>query len=217
MDVSKVIQEINSIHPHIVRIEKRLFSRWDNLMSMDELCYYTDTNTFLNGIIRDEQPKGEEICLWASRWSHLNDPSENQIGIDLMKAMHTPLDIVELLKNNINKNHSISFSTKFDDLPMWKMYGDNCKGIMLVFDCKQLVNHYDGRLQYCIYENSEYDESFIKTMSKLDLGDQFDKLDPTIKQYIICIAFMMYCSIAKHEKFDHEHEVRVVGCGNTFF
>ncbi len=218
MTIIEAIQMIKSLDQKmIVQIEKHFFNRWNDLMQLDELYYYSDTNTFINGIVTKEQCDGKEICLWASRWSHLNDSSENQLGIDLMKEMGTPSDIVDILKNNIHKNHSISFSIQSDDLPMWKMYGDGGNGVMLVFDCKQLIERYDGRLQHCIYENSRYDEDFINTMSQLNLGEQFDKLDNVIKEYIVCIVFMMYCSIIKHKKYEYEKEVRIVGCGNEFF
>lgn len=186
-------------------------------MFQDYLYYYTDTNTFINGIIRKEQEVGREICLWASRWSHLNDPSENTIGYDLMRKINTPPNVVEMVKAGNKKNHSISLSTRFDDLPMWKMYGDGGNGVMLAFNCKQLVDSYDGRLQYCIYEDSQYDQDFINTLYKMDLGKWFDNLDNVIQQFLLSRVLMRYCSIIKNAKYEFENEVRIIGCGNRFF
>ncbi len=217
-DVSKIIRKINSLdYRLVVSIEKKFFSRWNDLMFQDRLYYYTDTNTFINGIITKEQVVGKEICLWASRWSHLNDPSENTIGYDLMLKINTPPDVVEMVKAGNNNNHSISLSTQFDDLPMWKMYGDGGNGVMLAFDCKQLVDFYDGRLQYCIYEASQYDQDFIDTLYKMELGKWFDNLDNVIQQYILSKILMRYCSIIKNAKYEYENEVRIIGCGNRSF
>jgi|GEM_PF-697198 len=216
--LEEAVRKINSIDQRLfVDWEKKFFPKWDNLLNVNELYYYTDTNTFMNGIVTKEQDKGKEICLWASRWSHLNDTSENAIGLELMKEMQTPSDVVEQIKSNINNNHSISLSTQCDELPLWSMYGDGGNGVMLVFDCDQLLDIYDGRLQYCIYKDSKYDDSFIQTMANLNLGKQFEKLDNTTKQYVVCVVFMMYCSIIKNKKYEYEQEVRIVGCGNKFF
>lgn len=217
-EIKEVKQKILSLDSNfIVGVERSLFSHWDSLLKTDELYYYTDVNTFINGIVTREQNKDKELCLWATRWSHLNDPTENQIGIKLMEEMQTPSEIVNQLISNIDKNHSISLTKAYDSLPMWKMYGAGGNGIMLAFDCKQLIDIYDYLLQICIYEGDEYDKSFINSMANLEFGEEFHRLDENVQRFLVAKEFMMYCSIVKDKHFDYEKEVRIVGVGNPFF
>ena len=218
MDVKEAIEIIQRIDPKLMlKIQKKAFNRWDSLLNQKELYYYTSTNTLIDGIITEKPEIGKEICLWATRWSHLNDSTENRIGLDLMLEMGTPKEIVDQIRANVNKNHSISLTTQFDFLPMWKMYGDNGNGVMLVFDCEKLIDKYEGRLQYCIYENDDYNKHFINTMSNLDFGLDFKEIHQIAKEYIIAVIFQLYCSIIKNKHFSYEKEVRIVGCGNPYF
>ena len=49
-----------------------LFYRVSELNNQPLLYHYTDTNALLNGIIMPNN-KGKEICLRATRCTHLND------------------------------------------------------------------------------------------------------------------------------------------------
>lgn len=218
MEIIDVNEILNSLDIQKVKnIEKEVFYKWNDLSSQKELFYYIDTNAFINGVLSEVNVFDKGICLWASRWSHLNDSSENLIGFNLMKKMNTPSNIIKQVKSNLLLNHSVSFSAEQDSLPMWKMYGDGGYGVMLVFDCQKLLDFFDARLQYCIYRKSEYDKYYTEKMTNLDFGDYFKQLTIQQKQYITCILFQIYCSIVKNEKYSYEKEIRIVGCGNPFF
>ena len=209
------IIETNRLDPQIMETElKRCFPESERLlMEQDELYYYTDINAFVNGILRNR----EDICLWASRWSHLNDPEELNTGINELKSIF-PKELnwmIDGIKERMKKNHSISFSVYRDYLPMWKMYGDNGRGLMLTFDTKELVKLWGGLLQPCLYKGSK--EHIVSKESILNT-----KVYPylsgltTQQQYAMIWLLQIFVSITKNQEYDYEKEVRLIGVGNNY-
>lgn len=213
----KYIVNFNKLNPVTVdKIAEWCFPEWLNTLNeQDELYYYTDINALVKGILKDRN----QVCLWASRYSHLNDPSEIVASIDELK---TALPIEgKCLVNNVSRlvqnNHSISFSVYPDFLPMWKMYGDGGKGVMLSFDTKELVKKWGGSLQPCIYRGSEeYKQTkgrILNIKSLPELNELSAELQQTLKMFML----QLFVSIAKNNEYQYEKEVRLIGRGNRYF
>ncbi|MBQ4126552.1 MAG: hypothetical protein IJD72_01100, partial [Alistipes sp.] len=64
------------------------------------LYYYTDIDALLNGIIVKDPKENKEICLWATRCTHLNDKNELMEGIEQMKKIVKP-HVVEKLNEAV--------------------------------------------------------------------------------------------------------------------
>lgn len=63
-----------------------LFGGLVSSINSSSVYYYTDINAFLNGIIVNSPKENKEICLWTTKWSHFNDPSELKVGLELFTS-----------------------------------------------------------------------------------------------------------------------------------
>ena len=192
-------------------IELGCFPQWGELMtSQAELYYYTDMNALFNGIF----DKKSNVCLWATRWSHLNDPKEIKLGLnDIILAANMNMAKSDLLKL-LNKNHSVSFSFYPDNLPMWKMYGDGGNGVMLVFDAKKLVLTFGSFLQPCIYQGTNEYKDAIRAIGNLKCYQEFNSLTTIQQQIVMLRMIQFFVSIAKSDDYLYEKEARLIGIGN---
>lgn len=187
------------------------FFKYKDLENINELYYYTDTSTLLNGILR---PK--EICLWASRWSHLNDTQELSCGIEAIRAIGGPDYLTETLHKCNSLGHIISMSMAKDYLPMWNIYGDKGKGVMIVFDTQELLKQYDGRIQPCIYSNSEYDIAVLEEIAN-PKGSPWLSMEIEQRIYASFIQSMYFAILRKDYHYEYEKEVRIIGLGNPYY
>ena len=64
----------------------------------------------------------------------MNDKTETSFLTDLMKNYDEPTETTELATIRANSTHIISFSTNTDNLDMWRWYGDDGKGVCMVFE-----------------------------------------------------------------------------------
>ena len=64
----------------------------------------------------------------------MNDKTETSFLSDLMKNHDEPTETTELATIRANCTHIISFSTNTDNLDMWRWYGDDGKGVCMVFE-----------------------------------------------------------------------------------
>lgn len=92
MDNSETQEIFNSIKDKLSNWTSFVFSEFYGLQKLGSLYYYTDMNALVNGIIVPEPEANREICLWATKWSHLNDSQENYIALDMLK---------DVFKNNL--------------------------------------------------------------------------------------------------------------------
>lgn len=215
MKKDTIKKEFENIDSQIwVKIARRCFKGWETMRSSQEyLYYYTDMNAVVNGIFKYDN----KICLWASRWTHLNDPREVKIGLEELYNQGTPDWVIDDVLQSLKTSHSISFSCYNDILPMWKMYGDGGNGAMLVFDMKVLLKKWGGLLQPCIYKNTpEY--TYLKDMFfHPELHPELDALSSAQKTVIWFKLGQMFASVLKNDDYYYENEVRLVGLGNIFF
>jgi hypothetical protein len=195
----------------------RCFYDWPFLITEEALLYYyTDIDALLNGIIVKDPKENKEICLWATRCTHLNDKNELMEGIEQMKKIVKP-HVVEKLNEAVKVGHTISFSRQRDSLPMWSMYGRNGTGVMLSFDVEVLAKKYFNRLQPCVYVGTEYDNDVFDNIYKREWGDDFNKADDEMKSVVSILMASQYIMLRKNRTFEYEDECRIIGIGFPYF
>lgn len=209
-DFLKLIESIDK--EGLIQYISKTFFNLDDLVKHDELYYYTDVSTLLTGILRTD-----EICLWASRWSYLNDTQEILNGIEEIKSWNVPDYLPNGLLQLNDLGHVVSLSMAKDSLPMWNMYGNGGKGVMIVFDTMELLKQFDDRIQPCLYSNSEY-EIAVKEKLMNPIEDAFWlSLTDDQKRYVLIILSMYFVNFRKDHHYDYEKEVRIFGIGNPYY
>ena len=128
----------------------------------------------------------------ASCIYYMNDPREMTIGFDAVKkflpeyekSTEYNMDLSEVYLDADNENqcrkecierpvdgtiesgmipYTSSFSTKEDFLPMWKMYGEDFKGVCLKFDLSELTKYLNENSQFgFVSYDGEVDDSYLK-------------------------------------------------------
>lgn len=215
MNVFEIKNEFENMDSQVVvKIARKCFKGWEKMRdTQTELYYYTDMNALINGIFK----YNDKICLWASRWSHLNDPQEVRIGLEELAHQGTPDWAVDDVLQSLKTSHSISFSGHDDILPMWKMYGDGGNGAMLIFNTKKLIEIWGGLLQPCIYKNTNLFDSVKKTLFHPESHPEFFELSETQRIIVWFQLIQMFASILKSDDYHYENEIRLVGLGNIHF
>lgn len=120
------------------------------------IVHYTSlkvVNTLLNNINEDENKK-PFLILHLSHLFMMNDLNEGHLILD---KFFTDSEKKKRLKQEWNKKYAsvkepFIFSTISTDnytknigsLPMWIMYGDNCKGAFLRFNKKEIKDYFNG-------------------------------------------------------------------------
>ena len=170
-------------------------------------------NAIINGIFKYDG----KACIWASRWSHLNDPQEVEIGLKELANHGTPVWVIDSVRQSLKTSHSISFSGYQDVLPMWKMYGDGGNGAMLIFNTKLLLEKWEGQIQPCIYKNTPQYDSTIEKLFHPESNTDLDLLSPAQKTFTWFQMLQMFVSILKTSDYSYENEARLVGLGNVYF
>ena len=216
IDVDSIIR---SARKHLKGCVQKLFYIYKELGDQELLYHYTDIEALLNGIIVSNPKPEEEICLRATRWTHLNDKEEIESGLKLIGGGSTEQlkSVSDSLREYHGSSCSLSFCRSKDSLPMWGMYGKNGAGVMLAFDTRLLRSMFGFHLLPCIYEGSDYDNEVVNMLSALDLGDGFNSLDTSGQLYISFILSAVFVSLRKNAAFTFEDEVRIIGLGNHHF
>ena len=215
MNTSNIKEELEKLDSKIlVKIARRCFKGWEEIRETQrELYYYTDLNAIINGIFKYDG----KVCIWASRWSHLNDPQEVKTGLEELANHGTPDWAVDDVLQSLKTSHSISFSGYKDVLPMWKMYGDSGNGAMLVFDTKKLLENWGGLLQPCIYKYTPQYDSLLESFFHPEFHPEFVELSSIQKTLVWFKLSQMFASVLKCDDYIYEKEVRLVGLGNYHF
>jgi len=198
---------------------------------------YTNIEALFNGIIVKEPKKNKEICLWASHYMYLNDPTEIETGQKYFAEILSQYFIEK--DNNDAKNDSIddveyfitSFSTTIDNLPMWSMYGKNGSGIALGFD-RDIIHKEDNEsfLYKCVYLDKDVKDkiaSFCEnykgekiTTEALKFGliivflaALFSKNEKPIGEQLDdsgIMSFLHFMMFAKAPAYEYENEIRLL-------
>lgn len=138
------------------------------------VAHYTSYET-IKKILTDALSSGE-ITLQLTHLSEMNDASEESI----LNKYFTDSECKKERKKDFQKfyddNTPFVFSTirvdrltcRQGSLPMWKTYGDNCKGALLKFDWKKLNDFCTGRKYFkpCEYKNTQEVSQIIKALNQ---------------------------------------------------
>lgn len=160
---------------------------------------------------------GQTICLWATRYDKLNDPSEQiwaekYIIESIKKLPEFKYDSSKQIINWQRKDgYILSLSKYGDDRNMWRLYCDDGKGVCLILDkdilqssCRQQMekNYADF---YCLLEEVEYvsSEKVADAVAKCKEKGCFN-----IGNEEIASRMMRIVPFIKNEDFRVENEVR---------
>ena len=207
----------NSNNELFIQIARKTFYEWDRLRDVKHLFYYCSTDVFMDGIVVKNPSPQKELCLWASRYSYLNDKEELQCGIRRIESWNPPAYLIDGIKQAHETDHIISLSMAEDNLTMWNTYGNRGKGMMLAFDTKMLLSQYAGRLQPCFYSDGEYDKNIEDFFAHIIQGSMFKGLPFKDYMEILVPLLLMYAILRKDKKYDYEKEVRIYGIGGKNF
>ena len=125
----KKILDNNNIIKNILRVKK-------GDLEKIAVGHYTSLETIK---ILIKKNKDEAAYLRLTNGRQMNDPLEGKLLIDYILDKNKNLG-----KNNNSKNWKPTFwylssaTTELDSLPMWKQYGEDAKGGMLVYNRKYL-------------------------------------------------------------------------------
>ncbi|MBQ8714012.1 MAG: DUF2971 domain-containing protein [Prevotella sp.] len=180
---------------------------------MDNLVYHYTTLEALEGIVKDN------ICLWATRYDHLNDPHEQ------IWARNTVMDYCNQQpyinfspEQNLEKWFAKdTFVLSLCDIPdyrnMWRLYCNDGKGICLTLDGEVLseVSHKNSRNDpqhtYDIFESVLY-SSKKDINNSIEYWRQKGVFNHNPNEPID--ELMNLCAFIKDEDFDIENEIRYV-------
>ena len=207
----------NSNNELFIQIARKTFYEWDRLRDVKHLFYYCSTDVFMDGIVVKNPSPQKELCLWASRYSYLNDKEELQCGIRRIESWNPPTYLIDGIKQAHETDHIISLSMAEDNLTMWNTYGNRGKGMMLAFDTKMLLSQYAGRLQPCFYSDGEYDKNIEDFFAHIIQGSMFKGLPFKDYMEILVPLLLMYAILRKDKNYDYEKEVRIYGIGGKNF
>lgn len=109
---------------------------------MENLVYHYTTLDALRGILKEDA-----LCLWATHYKHLNDPSE-QIWAErniIKSIQETDLSYKADSHNNMKlwlgkETYIISLCQKRDYRNMWRLYGGDGKGVCLGLNKRKIRN-----------------------------------------------------------------------------
>lgn len=175
---------------------------------MSKIIYhYTNLNALISILSNDE------ILLWATNVSYLNDPNEILEGIDtVQKIWSKPIH-----PGSFRNYYVSSFSKDQDSLVMWSQYASKGNGCALGFD-RDIITPSFLFMVNCTYGIEETSKSLSDILNLTQKG-HFVVLDgpPLSKEQIIEFKntndtniLIQTCLSAKNISYRHENEFRGV-------
>lgn len=208
------LREIESIEPKVlIKCLNLFFPKWGKMITKtDEIYYYTGLDTLINGLFKTS----EEICLWASRWDSMNDPEEFRVGMKEFRFLEEEgtVWVKDAILRRLKQSHLISFSEYKDFLPMWKMYGDGGRGVMLIFDFKELFKEWGGQLHPCMYKGTKAYNQSVDEIYHFSNNSDYNILSDNQKIFMLIHMLTLFLSISKNLDYVYEKEVRITGIGD---
>ncbi|MBQ9222485.1 MAG: DUF2971 domain-containing protein [Prevotella sp.] len=141
--------------------ENQLFETLLGTLKKDEILYkYTSAN-FINYIMGDDISMLSIVCM--------NDTTECDYADEYFKRKGLEYVFQKPEVYNIGSNIFItSFTKKCDNLTMWRLYGDECKGVSVGFEVKDLPNgFYLAKVSYAEKDNTHKELDFIKDIRNI--------------------------------------------------
>jgi len=167
----------------------------------------------------------ESKKIWFSDLRSLNDPRELIFGHGQIQSEMAHLrndrsskwspDLIERLINLVNQSikntdyYSCCFCPRGDQMPMWRHYGAEGKGVAIGFRPRALTD-FPGRFQKVRYlRQQDDDDSLYELLRELLEKAGADKGDIVNEKTIeLGSAIMAHCTSVKHSSWDHEAEIR---------
>lgn len=214
----KKILDNNNIIKNILRVKK-------GDLEKIAVGHYTSLETIK---ILIKKNKDEAAYLRLTNGRQMNDPLEGKLLIDYILDKNKNLG-----KNNNSKNWKPTFwylssaTTELDSLPMWKQYGEDAKGGMLVYNRKYLEDIMEQgveiyKVAYIDIKKDESGRDKIKVLNTnnidvTNLQDAIDALRETIenlKEDVNEKDYMPLLSntaiLFKKSDYAYENEYRIV-------
>lgn len=203
---------------------------------LEHVYHYTTIEALLNGIIvKNPLQSGQDICLWGTDATYLNDMTELKIGGAFLKEILSKHFLKfedeteeDAEHDDLPQSFVTSFSLQRDFLPMWSMYGKNGTGISLCFDVKYLQNEDKCELRKCIYLTNELRDKFETDLEGFEpifvstekfcfflvilfilslFGDGGKALESSVT---FMNPFLELAIVLKHEAYLYENEYRLI-------
>lgn len=170
------------------------------------MLYHYTSKTALKGIINEHG-----ITLWATKYSHLNDPYEmkwcqEDLSLLCQQSFGIPEEDFCLYKKY---PYTISFCQKNDDSYMWEKYGDAGKGIMLSLGYKDILEQSHRSPQSILlpvsYASSNNKEKVFKDKFK-EFHEVFETINDPFDDVVSTCAFVKKDCYAK----ENEHRYAIL-------
>jgi hypothetical protein len=151
-----------------------------------QLYHYTSLEV-IKCIFEDYTPENLYLTFGATNCAYMNDPREISEGIDLIKdaieniscpilkdRAKVILDCENLkdmmligsaISSNLGVAYAISFTRNCDNINMWRMYGNEGRGVVLGFDSNQIKSE-NCDLSDCIYNCEKDYDSIVNTLQE---------------------------------------------------
>lgn len=178
---------------------------------MENLVYHYTSLEAMKGII------GTDLCLWATRYDHLNDPHE-QIWADEMVSVYCEKHYVSKdytlndLKTMVAKySYILSLCEIPDYRNMWRLYCNDGLGICIGLDADELSrisceNSYrDPKHHYEVFESVLYSskKDIVNAVNYWKQEETFNRNPDEPEEELMSMR-----AFIKDEDFDIEHEIR---------
>lgn len=216
------------------------------LSTEDNLIYhYTSTDVLLSILSRKHEYSTEEqadknkdyICFRATHAKFLNDPTEYELALSLLKPSLLKYENENPEKNGVSQKFSnvdesrlislapgepflLALSELSDNLSMWRAYGLNGSGVSIGLEKKMLTeygNKANTSFICCLYnkeENISLLSNFWSTIyDKMPLYIENGKIEGN--DFFKFIKILRHCFSIKAEAYKEEKEWRL--CKNEAF
>ena len=187
------------------------------------LLHYTSLEAFFSMIKDVYEGKSDNLNVHLSNIRMMNDLGEYNLIIDKFLTNSKSKQIIrnQIEQIILNKGdifvYSLMYSDKFrmGKIPMWKMYADNCKGVKLRFNYKNLnsylsnlSNGFDYKLKECKYFTFN---EINKKVAEYNYCFKKNKCDSEDSEYINLLnSLLNEVSFIKYKYWEYESEYRIV-------
>ena len=181
-----------------------------------QFVHYTRASTLQFLLKKDYTAK-----LRLNNAVYMNDPEEGQILKQIFHKLDENNELGNLLEDNDDiKNYTyltcFSPDDKKDELPMWVHYGDNTKGVGLVFNKDFFDGIYLYKVQYIDIKNFDISKLNKNVSDNIKAIFDFLKKDEIknnnnreFKTYVnIILNYISY--LFKDDAYEYENEVRIL-------
>lgn len=165
--------------------------------------------------------------LFATHYRFVNDPTEYKFVDNCVSkavqecADNTASEVYKKYSLELDSNSEdpfvVSLSAAKDDLAMWRMYGDNGRGVVIGINAASVTNTFNANTSG-IFNNCDYfdEESLIKMFVENGVGENYYKISKNLFGNSVecqsrdakCLQHMRI--FGKHSCYSAEDEWRIV-------